>query len=256
MELRTSVATSMPPVNWASPSGRSLEDEIIRVVRGHKALSCLPEEDLRALLRQSTVVRFGERDRIFSQDSEGRNVLLLVQGYVKLSSNTAGGREVVLELAGPGSVFGELAVLNGWRRAADAYALSPCQLVSMEARLFVQTLSRKPEAMLGLIRILSRRLQRANEQITDAVDMPGPQRLGKALISLAGLHSRPVPDGLQINLQLSQRELGAMTGLTRESINKHLSAWRDEGLIRLSDRFITLLDLSALRRRASDIESD
>lgn len=168
MELRTSVATSMLPVNWASPSGRSLENEIIRLVGGHKALSCLPQEDLRALLRQSTVVRFGERERIFSQGSEGRHVLLVVQGYVKLSSNTAGGREVVLELAGPGSVFGELAVLNGWRRAADAYALSPCQLVSMEARLFTQTLSRMPEAMLGLMRIMSRRLQRATEQMTDA----------------------------------------------------------------------------------------
>ena len=110
--------------------------------------------------------------------------------------------------------------------------------------------------MLGLIRVMSRRLQRANEHITDAVDTPGPQRLGKALMSLAGLHSRPVQGGLQINLQLSQRELGAMTGLTRESINKHLSTWREEGLIRLSDRSITLLDLSALRRRAIGIELD
>jgi len=160
----------------------------------------------------------------------------------------------VLELAGPGSVFGELAVLNGWQRSADAYALTACQLLSIEARLFTQTIARVPEAMFGLFGVLSHRLRRATEQVTDGVDLPGPQRLAKALIHLAGLYSHPVEVGLQIDLLLSQRELGAMTGLTRESINKLLAGWRDESLIRLSDGAITLLDLrphaQGLRGRA------
>ena len=233
-------------VHPASP-GRSAEDEIIRLMGRHKVLHCLTQDDLRSLVRQSALLWFRERELIFSQGEEGRSVLAVVQGYVKLSSSTEGGREVVLELAGPGNVFGELAVLNGWRRSADAYALTACQLLSIEARLFTQTIARVPEAMFGLFRVLSRRLRQANEQVTDSVDLPGPQRLAKAFIKLAALSSHPVADGLQIDLQLSQRELGAMTGLTRESINKHLSGWRDEGLIRLSDRAITLLDLHALK---------
>jgi CRP/FNR family transcriptional regulator, cyclic AMP receptor protein len=232
-----------------APPGRSAEDEIIRLMGRHKVLHCLAQDDLRSLVRQSALLWFRERGRIFSQGEEGRSVLAVVQGYVKLSSSTEGGREVVLELAGPGSVFGELAVLNGWRRSADAYALTACQLLSIEARLFTQTIGRVPEAMSGLLRVLSHRPRRATEQVTDGVDLPGPQRLAKALIHLAGLHSHPVEVGLQIDLLLSQRELGAMTGLTRESINKLLAGWRDESLISLSDGAITLLDLRALTLR-------
>src|SRR5689334_17906477 len=195
-----------------APPGRSAEDEIIRLMGRHKVLHCLAQDDLRSLVRQSALVWFRERELIFSQGEEGRSVLAVVQGYVKLSSSTEGGREVVLELAGPGSVFGELAVLNGWRRSADAYALTACQLLSIEARLFTQTVGRVPEAMSGLLRVLSHRLRRVTEQVTDGVDLPGPQRLAKALVHLAGLHSHPVEVGLQIDLLLSQRELGAMTG--------------------------------------------
>src|SRR5690348_10584485 len=189
-------------VHPASP-GRSAEDEIIRLMGRHKVLHCLTQDDLRSLVRQSALLWFGERELIFSQGEEGRSVLAVVQGYVKLSSSTEGGREVVLELAGPGSVFGELAVLNGWRRSADAYALTACQLLSIEARLFTQTIGRVPEAMTGLLRVLSHRLRRATQQVTDGVDLPGPQRLAKALIHLAGLHSHPVEVGLQIDLLLS-----------------------------------------------------
>jgi len=79
------------------------------------------------------------------------------------------------------------------------------------------------------------------------VDLPAPARLAKALFRLAALHSHPVPGGLRIDLMLSQRELGGMTGLTRESINKHLSGWRDSGWVQLDERAIVLSDLSALR---------
>jgi CRP-like cAMP-binding protein len=243
---------TLAPKAIHSPS-RAWEDETIRLMNRNRILHCLMPEDLRALVRGSTLVRFRERDVIFSQGEEGRSVMVLLQGYVKLSACTAGGREVVLEIAGPGRVFGELAVLNGWRRSADAHTLAPAQLLSIDARVFTQIVARVPEAMFGLFRLLSRRIRQATEQVTDSLDLPGPQRLAKALIKLAALSSRPVEDGLQIDFQLSQRELGAMTGLTRESINKHLSGWRDEGLIRISDRCITLIDPSSIERRAREI---
>ena len=71
-------------------------------------------------------------------------------------------------------------------------------------------------------------------------------------MQLAALHSRPVKDGLRINLALSQRELGGMTGLIRESINKHLGTWRDAGWLSLSGRTITLHDVGALRALVRD----
>ena len=110
--------------------GQGREDWIIALMRQHKVLHCLGLDDLRTLVRQATLLQFQERDAIFLQGDEGQSVMAVISGFVKLSSSTVAGREVLLELAGPGSVFGEMAVLNGWRRATDAHALfSACQIL-------------------------------------------------------------------------------------------------------------------------------
>jgi CRP/FNR family transcriptional regulator, cyclic AMP receptor protein len=232
-----------PPI---APAGKH-EEEILRLLEGHRFLRRLPREELHALIRQASVLAFAERDMVFAQGDAGATVLVVVEGYVKLSSSTFGGREVVLEVAGPGAVFGELAVLNEWPRAADAAALSACRLLSIDGKQFVRTLVRAPEAMFEIIRLLSERLRSTTEQMTDGLDLPAPARLAKALMHLAALHSHPVKSGLRIDFQLSQRELGGMTGLTRESINKHLATWRDSGWVTLSDRYVTVLNPQRLQ---------
>jgi CRP/FNR family cyclic AMP-dependent transcriptional regulator len=230
--------------------------DALRVLGEHSVLRRLPPEDLRTLLRQATVQAVAERGIIFAQGDQGRNVLIVVRGFVKLSSLTLNGREVVLDLAGPGDVFGELAVLNDWPRAATATALSSVILLLVDGQQFTKALSQAPAAMMGVIHLLSRRLRKATEQMTDGIELPAPARLAKALLQLAALHSRPVTGGLQIELQLSQRELGGMTGLIRESINKHLGVWRDAGWLRLTDRSITLRDLSAFHDLLREHELD
>jgi CRP-like cAMP-binding protein len=229
----------------AEPPGS--DDAILGLLGQHRILRHLPAAELQALLRGASLQAFADRGLIFTQGQEGRSVLAVIEGFVKLSSCTPGGREVVLEVAGPGSVFGEVAVLNGWTRAADALALSPAKLLAIDGRAFLRALERAPAALFEVCRLLSERLRHATEQLTDSVDMPAAARIAKALIQLAGLHSHPVGNGLQIDLSLSQRELGGMTGLTRESINKHLSAWRDSGWITAADGAITLVNLQALR---------
>jgi len=229
-----------------APAGKH-EEEILRLLEGHRFLRRLPREELHVLVRQASVLAFAEREMVFAQGDAGATVMVVVEGYVKLSSSTFGGREVVLEVAGPGAVFGELAVLNEWPRAADAAALSACRLLSIDGRQFIRTLARAPEAMFEIIRLLSERLRSTTEQMTDGLDLPAPARLAKALMQLAALHSHPVKEGLRIDFQLSQRELGGMTGLTRESINKHLAAWRDSGWVRLSDRYVTVLNPQRLQ---------
>jgi len=231
------------------PSGgpRPTEADLLQLLGKHPVLRRLPETELVGLLRRATTQDYAERTRIFDQGDSGRTVMAVVDGYVKMATSTEAGREVILEVAGPGAVFGELAVLNGWTRAAEAEALSACRLLVIDGAEFVRTLLRQPDAMLEVLRIISERLRAVTELVIDGVDLPAPARLAKALFRLAALHSHPVPGGLRIDLMLSQRELGGMTGLTRESINKHLSGWRDSGWVQLDERAIVLSDLSALR---------
>jgi CRP-like cAMP-binding protein len=226
----------------------SLDEAAYRLVAGNRVLRFIPEAELRALVGRSRVLKLDARDVVFEQGDEGRTVLVVLEGYLKLSSTTQGGREAILDIAGPGSVFGEIAVLNGWTRAAGAVALSPARLLSIEGPAFTQALLRTPEALLAMVRLVSDRLKTATEQMTDAVDLPAPTRVAKALVYLAALHSKPEQGGLRIEFQLSQRELGGLTGLTRESINKHLATFRDSGWIRMSGQDIVLTNLAALRQ--------
>ncbi len=229
---------------------------IVSRLRQHAVLQHLAGDGLASLVQQATILRFHERAQIFAQGDDSRSVMAVAEGFVKVSAVTLNGREVVLDLAGPGSVFGELAALNDWPRAAAATALADCVLLSIDGSAFSRALSRAPAAMLELIRLLSRRLRKTTEQMTDVIDMPAPVRIAKALLQLAALHSRPVAGGLQIELALSQRELGGMTGSIREIINRNLGNWRDAGWLRLSDRSIILTDVQALRALVRDYDLD
>jgi CRP/FNR family transcriptional regulator, cyclic AMP receptor protein len=111
---------------------------------------------------------------------------------------------------------------------------------------------RSPEAMFALLGVLSRRLQHATEQLRDSASLPGPARLAKALVQLAANHGRASKQGLQIEFSLSQRELGGMTGLSRETINKQLAAWRDQGWIELAPGHISVRAAEALRTLVDD----
>ena len=68
----------------------------------------LPEQDLLALVRQSPVRALPKNRVLFRSGDEGRSVVLILQGYVKLSTMASNGREVVLEIAGPGTISASL----------------------------------------------------------------------------------------------------------------------------------------------------
>lgn len=242
-------------IGWdASRAGRVItaathdrSDAILNIIRAQGILGLLPERDLQVLLRQSSTKSLPKNRVLFRMGDEGRSVVLILQGYVKLSTIAANGREVVLEIAGPGSIFGELAVLNNSPRQADATTLTSCRVMAIDGGLFRRSLAATPEAMFAAIRLLTDRLSAITARELDAVSLPAPVRLAKALLRLAKLHSERLEDGMQIGFRLSQRELGAMTGLIRESINKHLKAWRAAGWIELSGGNVTLRDVGALQ---------
>jgi CRP/FNR family cyclic AMP-dependent transcriptional regulator len=230
-------------------------DPVMKVIRAQRILGALDEQDLLTLVRQSPVRVLPKNRVLFHSGDEGRSVVLVLQGYVKLSTMAANDREVVLEIASPGTIFGELAALNGSPRRADATTLTACRVMAIDGGLFRRAVARAPDAMFAAIQLLSERLFAVTTQGTDAVSLPAPVRLAKALLHLAKLHSRRADGGLHIGFRLSQRELGAMTGLIRESINKHLKAWRAVGWIEVSGSSVTLRDVRALQDFVRDNEA-
>lgn len=217
-----------------------------KLVAAQGMLGRLPERDLITLMRRATIRTVRARKTIFRAGDPGPTVIAVLDGHVKLSTTTVGGREVVLEIVPPGGCFGELNVLNNWPRDADAVAISRSRLLFIDGRQFIQTMERSPEGSQAMLRMLSGKLRTARQNVVDVVVLPAPARLAKALTTLAELQSPVLRNGIRIELRLSQSELGGMTGLTRESINKNLAALRDGGWIALEGGSVTLLDVAGL----------
>ncbi len=107
-------------------------------------------------------------------------------------------------------------------------------------REFLPFLERNPNICIRLLVILSDRLRRTSELVEDRAFMSLPSRLAKTLLDLAHSDGREGPEGVRIDFGMSQRNLGALLGASRESVNKQLGAWQNEGLIRMGRGFLVL----------------
>lgn len=245
--LMTHAAVNHPPLaSVSAPRDFAQTASPHRLLAEHSVLRLLPEQDQSYLLQWSKVRTPRRREVIFRQGDPGTMVVFILEGFVKLSTTLADGREVVLDIVGPGACFGEVAVLNRVAHETDATAVVRCRLLMVDGRHFRHVLERRPEGLPTILRLVSERLHRAREQMVDSLALSAAARLAKALLRLAMLWSDGPHPGEKVLLRLSQSELGAMTGLSRESVNKLLGGWRDCGWIRLSNRSVTLMDLAAL----------
>ena len=187
---------------------------------------------------------------ILRAGAAGEEVIVVLEGRVKLVAAGAGGREVVLAIRGPGELIGEMAVLGGMRRTATVVAVDEVEVGGLSGDEFRAFLTEYPDVGLTLIRVLVRRLAEADRDRIDLATHDSIGRVAKRLLELAGDHGVPVGEGRRIDLSLSQDELASWTGATRETVSRALRLMRTLGWIATDRRTITVLDPDALRKRS------
>ena len=229
-------------------SDRTLDKR--KLLENHCLLSHLAPDELDKLVSYSRVMRYRTNDSIFLKGSPGTGMMAVISGRVKITAPSPDGKEVILNLINPGEIFGEIALLDGKERTADAVALTDCELLVLERRDFLPFLQSRPELCVRLLGILCERLRRTSEQVEEILFLELPERFARALMRLAQSHGERTPSGIRITLPLSQREFGEMVGISRESINKQLSAWQRDGWIALDKGQIVLRNVPALKRLA------
>ncbi len=212
----------------------------------------IDDRDLDALAAYARFQRYAAHEVIFRKGDPGHGLMAVVSGRVGISSLSDEGKEVILNMIGPGEVFGEIALLDGKERTADATAMETSDLLVLDRRGFVSFLKHEPDFCVALLNVLCARIRRTSEQVEDSLFLDLPARLGKALLALADNYGRATPDGIRLEIKLSQRELGNLVGLTRESMNKQLMSWREQGLITITKGLITIRDLEAFQTAIHD----
>jgi CRP/FNR family cyclic AMP-dependent transcriptional regulator len=204
-----------------------------------------------ALVARAHMRRFQAGDTIFLMGAQHDSMLAVLSGEVKISMSSSEGREIVLAILRPGEVFGEIAMLDGKPRSADAKALTDCNLAVLERRDVLAALEGNPAAWRGLIEVLCSRLRRTDQHLVEFALLGLPARLAKALLRVIDGERGETPMADGRSSRLTQHELANLVGATRENVNKCLQEWRRVGIIRMEKRVISIADRHALEALAA-----
>jgi CRP/FNR family transcriptional regulator, cyclic AMP receptor protein len=186
-----------------------------------------------------------ERDSvIFSQSDPGDSLFGVVTGRVRISTSSAGGREVFLNIMEPGDTFGEIALLDGRPRTATASAMATSDLLIITREQFLGLLAREPMLTEHLLRLLCTRLRWVSGFAEESALLPVPARLARRLLSLAKLHGHETKVGIELNV--SQDEMARFLGLSRQIVNQYLQAWKAQHWVDLGRGRIKILNGPAL----------
>ena len=189
---------------------------------------------------------------ILHAGAAGDDVVVVLDGRVKLVAYGTDKREVVLGMRGPGELIGEMAALGGQRRTATAIAVDDVDVGSLHAHELRAFLIGHPDVALVIIRMLVRRLTEADRDRIDLATQDSVGRVAKRLLELAAGHGSTVEEGTRIELSLTQDELASWTGATRETVSRALRLMRRLGWIATNHRTITVVDPEALRKRCGE----
>ncbi len=216
----------------------------------HPLFNGLTPAELDDLLAHARVVRYPARASLFARGDPGGQMIAVVSGRVRISLTGPDGHELILNVIEAGQLFGEIAMLDGRDRTADATIVEATELLIIDRRDFLPFLKRHPDVAVRLLLTLCERMRTTTDQIEDIFLLPVTARLAKKLLQMAAAHGQKSAAGVRLGARLSQRELGGMLGVSRESINKHLGAWQKAGLVTLENGAITVRDQAELARLA------
>lgn len=167
------------------------------------------------------------------------------RGQIRIATGTNAGRRLTLNLLGSGDVFGEVALLDGRPRTADAVATEPTELFMVRRRDFIDLLAHQPNVAVGIIELLCQRIRWMSDRMEESVLLPLHARLARRLIALG--------EDYGAEIQVSQEELAIFIGSTRESVNRQLQEWKRKGLVEIGRGRIRLLNRAGLEPRYEQV---
>ena len=213
-------------------------------------LGSLPTPELRTLREQATTRRFGRGRPLFYERQHPDRVVILLSGAAKLSCLTEGGREVILGIAGAGDLIGDLAAVDGGPHAATATALDEIEALVLPTSSFHALIESRPRIAVALLRLI---VHRTRERDRGRIAFAARDTLGRVatrLVELMERFGRRVEGGIEIELPLTQEELGAWSDSSREAVTRALQTLRELELVETGRRRIVVRDTEGLRAQA------
>lgn len=209
--------------------------------------------DLKALLSLAKTSVIKSRQVVCSRGEPGDALYVLITGKLKVTAESGDGRELILAILDAGETFGEMSLLDGKPRCANVTAVQDSELLIVRRQDFLLFLEQHPKVAIELLAILTQRLRGMDDMMGDVRFLDVRRRLARMLHRLVMQHGRTMNGGgVRIDLHLSQEDLGNLICATRESVNKHLKAWEDEGWLSVVQNGLVIHQLDILEAAAAE----
>ena len=219
------------------------------LLAGTRLFGGLPADDLQELTAALRPRSYPKGAFLFREGDPGNVMFVVISGQIKIGRTGPRGDEVVFGLVRAGETFGELALFEADAvRSADAQAMEASECLALSKEAVLKFFEQHPPAMRRLVQVLIGYLRDTDATISETALLDIPGRVARKLLELAGSRGEQTDRGVRIPLRLSQRTLAGMVGASRENVNRALSRFEKQGLIRQEAGQITLLQPERLRR--------
>jgi CRP/FNR family cyclic AMP-dependent transcriptional regulator len=203
----------------------------------------LHPDELARLAEASRQEDLRRGDVLFREGDEADRLYVVVQGRIAISKRSVDGRESVVALMEPGDLFGEMGLFQPQGRSAEARALEPSAVLAVTFGPVREIYEQRPELLWGVVSLLADRLRTMDDVLADSVFLDVTGRTAKRLLEVAG-------DRDEFVLPVTQEELAAIVGASRERVNKAIASFVRLGWIEQADRRYRITDREQLERRA------
>jgi CRP/FNR family cyclic AMP-dependent transcriptional regulator len=200
--------------------------------------------------KQLHLVHFTRRQTIYAEGESGDNLYVIASGKIKLDLRCAEGRLHLLTILGAPEMFGALSIFDPGPRTSTATALTAVTAVTIDSDVLRGWVAAHAEIRERLLRVLARRLRRADHNTSDMVFADAAGRVASQLLRLGKRFGVQEDGSIRVNHDLTQEEIGQLIGVARETVNAVLNDFSHRGWIRLQGRSILITDSERLIRRA------
>ena len=210
----------------------------------------LESATLARLADESTIRSYPKGQYIFQQGDRGDCLFVVAEGLLKVFTISDQGDDMVLATLRRPDTFGELAIIDGGPRSASVEALDATTLVIVSQSAFTRLVRQYPSLLEAVLRSVAGLLRHVLERASDLVFLDLPGRVAKMILDLGNDRGEASPEGLRIDVELTQGDLAASVGGSRSTVNQILHAFEERGYIALQGRTVVLKRPDLLRRRA------
>jgi CRP/FNR family transcriptional regulator len=226
------------------------------LIRASVVFNAISSKEINSLIRVTQTERYHPRAFIFMEGDPSLWLYIVKSGRVKILKHSRTGKDVVLELLGPGEIFGGVAVLEKRPYPATAQAVEITEVLKLPRELMLALAERYPSIVREMALMIGQRLRTAHESIKSLAVEPVEPRLAATLVRLADREGKRSPEGVELPYHLTRQSLADMAGTTVETTIRVVSRWIKEGLVSEDGGRLALRKPGALRAMAQGEQAD